>query len=36
MKVYFEWRDLWVGAYISETHIYVCPLPTWVFRFTRR
>jgi len=35
MRVYFDRRDWWVGAYLSDKHIYVCPLPTLVFRFTR-
>lgn len=24
----FEPRDLWVGVYVSESAVYVCPLPT--------
>ena len=35
LAIYFEPRDLWVGAYIAESAIYVCPLPTLVLRWSR-
>ena len=33
--VYFEPRDLWVGAYVAEDAVYVCILPTLVIRWRR-
>jgi hypothetical protein len=33
--IYLEPRDLWLGAYIGDDHVYVCPLPLLVFRFAR-
>lgn len=35
LSVYIEPRDLWVGAYVAEHAVYVCPLPLIVFRWTR-
>lgn len=35
MRIYFEPRDLWVGAYIARDAVYVCPLPTLVIRWAR-
>jgi hypothetical protein len=32
MRVYIEPRDWWIGYYRGDTHHYVCPLPTVVFR----
>ena len=32
MKVYFDFRDWWVGYYRGDTHHYVCPLPTLVIQ----
>lgn len=30
----WEWRDLWVGAFIDDKKrvLYICPLPTCVIR----
>lgn len=36
LAIYFEPRDLWIGAYISYDAVYVCPLPVLVLRWTRR
>lgn len=36
LQVYLEPRDLWIGVYVAEDAIYVCPLPLLVFRWTRR
>jgi hypothetical protein len=36
MKIYLDFADWWVGVYIGPNHVYVCPLPTLVFRFDRR
>jgi hypothetical protein len=36
LKVYVEPRDLWVGLYISNDAVYVCPLPCVVIRWRRR
>lgn len=35
IRIYFEPRDAWIGAYIAENAIYVCPLPFLVIRWTR-
>jgi hypothetical protein len=34
-NVFFAWYDFWVGAYYDVGHrtLYICPLPTLVFRF---
>ena len=36
VRVYFDFRDWWVGYYRGDTHHYVCPLPTLVVRWPRR
>lgn len=33
--VYIEPRDWWVGAFISDRAVYVCPLPCLVIRRMR-
>lgn len=33
--VYIEPRDAWVGAYVAEDYVYVCPLPFVVIRVLR-
>ncbi len=35
LTIYIEPRDLWVGAYVADNYVYVCPLPTIVFRWAR-
>jgi hypothetical protein len=35
MKIYFEPRDAWIGAYVAEKFIYICPLPFLVIRISR-
>jgi hypothetical protein len=35
LRVYFEWRDAWVGGYIGKDAVYVCPLPFLVIRWRR-
>ncbi len=35
VEVYPEKRDAWVGAYIAEDAVYVCPVPFVVFRISR-
>jgi hypothetical protein len=35
LSIYLDRRDLWVGAYVAIEHIYICPLPTVVFRWIR-
>lgn len=35
MKVYFDFRDWWIGYYRGDTHHYICPLPTLVIRWPR-
>lgn len=33
--VYFQPRDLWVGVYVAEPAVYVCPIPCLVVRWSR-
>ena len=35
LSVYVEPRDVWVGAFIGESAVYVCPLPLLVFKWDR-
>jgi hypothetical protein len=35
LRVYFEPRDVWVGAYVAKGAVYVCPLPCVVIRWQR-
>lgn len=35
-KIYFDFRDWWIGYYRSSDYHYVCPLPTLVIRWRRR
>jgi hypothetical protein len=35
MEMYLEWRDIWVGAFISPDAVYICPLPLCVIRISR-
>ena len=35
LHVYLEPRDWWIGAYVHEAYVYVCPAPCVVLRFTR-
>lgn len=35
LEVYPEWRDLWVGVFISKDAVYVVPFPCVVLRFSR-
>lgn len=35
LRIYLYWRDLWVGVYVAEDAVYVCPLPTLVIRWQR-
>lgn len=35
VEIYAEPRDWWIGAYVAENAIYVCPVPCLVFRFSR-
>ncbi len=36
IKIYFEPRDLWVGVYLARPHVFICPLPCLVIRWTGR
>lgn len=36
LQVYVEPRDMWVGAYLAENYLYVCPLPLLVVRWERK
>jgi hypothetical protein len=33
--VYLEPRDIWVGVYVAEDWVYVCPLPFVVIKVMR-
>lgn len=35
VKVFWAWFDFWIGAFYDEekTALYICPLPTLVFKF---
>jgi hypothetical protein len=35
LSVYIEPRDIWVGVYVAEAAVYVCPLPLLVFKWQR-
>jgi hypothetical protein len=35
LAVYPEPRDVWVGVFVGESAIYVCPLPMLVIRWRR-
>lgn len=35
LEVYLEPRDIWVGVYVAEAAVYVCPLPLLVLRWSR-
>lgn len=36
IKVYLEPRDAWIGVYVAELFVYICPLPFLVIRWERR
>jgi hypothetical protein len=36
LVLYIEPRDLWIGAYVAEDYVYVCPLPLLVIRWERQ
>lgn len=33
--IYPEPRDIWIGAYVSDDHLFVCLLPMLVIRISR-
>jgi len=33
--MYVEPRDIWIGVYIAEEYVCVCPLPLLVIRWSR-
>jgi hypothetical protein len=35
LRVYIEPRDAWIGVYVANDAVYVCPLPFVVFRWRR-
>ncbi|MFG2001743.1 hypothetical protein ACGFNU_21585 [Spirillospora sp. NPDC048911] len=35
LSLYLEPRDIWVGVYVAETAVYVCPLPLLVLKWDR-
>ena len=34
-RIYFDFRDWWIGYYRGPNHHYICPLPTLVIRWPR-
>lgn len=34
--IYIEPRDAWIGVYLAEYQVYVCPVPFLVIRIDRR
>ena len=34
LRVYLERRDAWIGCYVANDAVYVCPLPFVVIRWT--
>ena len=35
LRVYIERRDAWIGCYVANDAVYVCPLPFVVIRWSR-
>lgn len=35
LSIYIDPRDIWIGAYVAERAVYVCPLPLLVFKWQR-
>jgi hypothetical protein len=35
VQVYVEPRDVWIGVYVAQRAIYVCPVPMLVIRWSR-
>lgn len=35
VEIYFEPRDIWIGAYVSRLAVYILPVPFVVFRISR-
>lgn len=36
LSAYIEPRDIWIGVYVAEAAVYVCPLPLLVVKWDRR
>ena len=36
VMVLFAWYDLWVGVFIGEDAVYVCPVPMLAVRIERK
>lgn len=34
-RIYIEPRDIWVGVYVAEHAIYICPVPMVVIKIWR-
>jgi len=35
VEIYLDPRDLWIGAYVAKSAVYVCLLPAVVIRVSR-
>jgi hypothetical protein len=35
VEIFLFWRDAWVGVFVSDFAVYVCPLPFLVIRVSK-
>ncbi len=35
LRIYAQPRDWWIGVYIADDAVYVCPIPTMCWRWQR-
>jgi hypothetical protein len=35
LSIYLDARDIWIGVYVAESAVYVCPLPLLVVKVKR-
>jgi hypothetical protein len=36
IKIYFDFKDWWIGYYRGSNYHFICPLPTIVIRWERK
>jgi len=36
VRLYFDARDWWIGAYFADGRVYICPLPCLVIKISYR
>lgn len=34
IEIFLFWRDAWIGVFVSDFAVYVCPVPFLVIRFS--